>query len=143
MLHILVIDPSKPACNEMTRYLRELGHASIAVNRAEDAADTLAASLAWEDQFDAIIITADLPRRNHVLWFLRYLNNRRSEYGVIPCLLQSEDPIYQSEGDRVDLRTLSNRQFPFIWYHPINFKKMGYFQRFFRERVREKKGPAR
>lgn len=135
---ILIIDPSRLASDEMVRHLEGLGHRSIAVSRVEDAVDTLSASLSWWEQFNAIIITADPFKKIKVLWFLRYLNNRRYEYGVIPCLLQSENPSYDGEGDRVDLRTLSNLQFPFVWYHHTDMKKLGYIQTFLNRRVLKK-----
>lgn len=144
-MRVLVIDRSKTAANEMVKYLSALGHTAIAVNRVEDAVETLAASLTWEEQFAAIILTADPLRSNPILWFLKYLNNRHSEVGVIPTLLQSEESLYEAEGDKVDLRTLSNQQFPFVWYHELNLKKekRGYFQRFLKERVMKTKGPTR
>lgn len=142
-MRVLIIDRSKFARDSMIRYLRELGHDAIAVRDVEDAVETLAASLSWEEQFSAIIITADPLRKTPVLWFLKYLNNRRNEYGIIPCLLQSEEPLYEAEGDRVDLRELAHRGFPFVWYHTLNLEKFGYFQRFLKERVVVNKGSAR
>jgi CheY-like chemotaxis protein len=140
---VLVVDRSKIACETMCKYLEALGYTAIAVNSVEDAVETLTASFTWSGmKFSAIILTADASRKMPVLWFLKYLNNRRNELGVTPVLLQSDHPLYEAEGDTVDLSTLSARQFPFVWYHTMDLKKMRYFQQFFKERVKSK-GPAR
>jgi hypothetical protein len=141
-MRVLVIDRSKIACHEMAKYLDGLGHDVIAVNRVEDAIDTISVSRAWVEQFGAIILTADPEGRTPIMWFLKYLHNRHKELGVIPTLLQSTDDLYLAEGDQVDLTKLSERHFPFVWYHRLNLKKLSYFKQFFSEWAAKPEDPT-